>query len=303
MAITSGIHHITAISGDPRRNRAFYQDILGLRLIKKTVNFDDPGTYHLYYGDAIGSPGSVLTFFPWVNAAPGIIGAGESTGTSFVIPESSVAWWLQRFAELNVSHGAPTRRFGENTIAFKDPDGMAHQLVARMGITNSPNDHAIRGFGGITLRSLLPEKTAAVLTIMGYRKGSTEGTSTRWHAGDTSAALADVIDVEDASALPRGRSGAGTVHHVALRAVDDDAQNTMRKALISAGMNVTEQLDRNYFRSIYFREPGGTLFEIATDSPGFAVDEPLEHLGEALMLPQWLESRRAAIEAALPPLR
>ncbi len=303
MAITSGIHHITAISGDPMRNLAFYQDVLGLRLIKKTVNFDDPGTYHLYYGDKIGSPGTILTFFPWANAKQGITGAGESTGTSFVIPEISLAWWIRRFTELNVPHSLPSHRFGEITLAFNDPDGMAHQLVARAGVSSESADNAIRGFGGITLRSIRPEKSAAVLTIMGYRKGVTEGTVTRWHSGDSTATLANFIDVEDASALPRGRSGAGTVHHVAFRAADDASQDAMRKALIASGLNVTDQVDRNYFRSIYFREPGGTLFEIATDAPGFTVDESVENLGQTLMLPEWLEVRRADIEAALPPLR
>jgi glyoxalase family protein len=302
MAITAGLHHITAIAGDPRRNVQFYQDVLGLRLIKKTVNFDDPGTYHLYYGDENGTPGTILTFFPWANAAPATVGAGEATGTSFVVPESSLASWMQRFTELNVPHAVPERRFDETTIAFSDPDGMTHQLVARADAAPG-DDRAIRGFGGITLRSRHPDKTATVLTIMGYHKGATEGMITRWHAGDGAAVLADVIDVEDASALPSGRSGAGTVHHVAFRATDDAAQDAMRNALIAAGMNVTDQLDRNYFRSVYFREPGGVLFEIATDSPGFAVDEPLANLGETLMLPEWLEPRRAAIEASLPPLR
>jgi glyoxalase family protein len=306
MAITSGLHHITAISGDPRRNLQFYEDILGLRMIKKTVNFDDPGTYHLYYGDKIGSPGSIMTFFPWANAKPGVTGAGEATDTSFVIPEGSLGWWMQRFTDLNVPHAVPARNFGENTLSFNDPDGMSHRLIARSGLSSNGatiEQHAIRGFGGITLRSVQPEKTAKVLTIMGYGDGNAEGAITRWHAGDGAADIGNFIDVEDASALPHGQSGAGTIHHVAFRAADDAAQDTMRKALIASGLNVTDQVDRNYFRSIYFREPGGTLFEIATDSPGFAVDEPLDSLGETLMLPQWLEMRRHEIEAALPSLR
>ncbi|MGL4637713.1 MAG: ring-cleaving dioxygenase [Beijerinckiaceae bacterium] len=310
MSITSGLHHITAIAGDPRRNLAFYRDTLGLRLIKKTVNFDDPGTYHLYYGDENGTPGSVLTFFPWSNARPGVAGAGEATGTSFVVPESSFSWWLDRFAEKGVPHQAPASQFGENTIVFNDPDGMSHKLVARAGLsaapsssTEVPSEHAIRGFGGITLVSLQPERTAEVLAIMGYLKGATDGKTTRWMPGNNHADPANSIDVEDASGEPRGRSGAGTVHHVAFRAADDAAQDRMRSALMAAGMQVTEQLDRNYFRSIYFREPGGVLFEIATDAPGFAVDEAPENLGQTLMLPQWLEARRGEIEAALPELR
>ncbi len=309
MSTTSGLHHITAISGDPARNVAFYTKALGLRMVKKTVNFDDPGTYHLYYGDEQGSPGTILTFFPWAGVRPGQRGAGEASGTAFAIPDASVSYWLGRLADRNVPHDMPVQRFGETVIAFRDPDGMTLELVAQSAMTDRPGwangdvpaEHAIRGFAGITIWSARPDATGAVLSVMGYQEGATEGGTTRWSTGRPG--LAATIDVRDASTNSRHHSGAGTVHHVAYRAADDAAQAAMVHSLSVRGLQVTEQVDRNYFRSVYFREPGGTLFEIATDSPGFAVDEPQDRLGETLMLPEWLEPRRAAIEAALPSLK
>jgi glyoxalase family protein len=309
MSSTTGIHHITAISGDPARNAAFYTDVLGLRMVKKTVNFDDPGTYHLYYGDGQGSPGTILTFFPWAGARPGRRGAGEASGTAFAIPPSAVSFWLDRLATRNIPHDMPVQLFGETVITFSDPDGMTLELVAQtsvadiLGWSNGdvPEQHAIRGFSGITIWSAVPDVTGAVLSIMGYTEGVKDGEITRWTTGRPN--LATNIDVRDASSVTLHQSGAGTVHHVAYRATDDAVQAALAKALRARGMQVTEQLDRNYFRSVYFREPGGTLFEIATDAPGFAVDEPQDKLGEMLMLPDWLEPRRAAIEAALPSLK
>lgn len=307
MAKTSGIHHITAIAGDPARNLAFYTEILGLRLVKKTVNFDDPGTYHLYYGDDQGAPGTILTFFPWAQARPGRRGAGEASQTAFAIPVASVSYWLDRLTERGVPHQVPTKRFGETVIAFQDPDGMTLELVARDGGVapakaegGVPLEHAIRGFAGVTLWSTRPDTTGAVLSVLGYEEGPREGDVTRWST--KVPGLATVIDVKDASAGPRSMSGAGTVHHVAYRAASDADQAAMAEALSLRGLHPTEQRDRNYFRSIYFREPGGTLFEIATDDPGFAVDEPAESLGRSLKLPQWLEPRRSEIEAQLPAL-
>ncbi len=308
MASTSGIHHITAIAGDPARNVAFYAKTLGLRLVKKTVNFDDPGTYHLYYGDEQGSPGTILTFFPWPGARPGRRGSAEAAGTAFLVPTASVSYWLGRLTDRGVAHDMPVRRFGETVIAFRDPDGMSLELHATdaagsmAGWTNGdvPAEHAIRGFAGITLHSARPDSTAGVLSVMGYREEATEEGVTRWTTG--AAGLATTIDVKDASGDVRHASGAGTVHHVAFRAADDAAQQAMVAALAARGLQATEQVDRNYFRSVYFREPGGVLFEIATDDPGFAVDEPAESLGQKLMLPPWLETRRAAVEASLPPL-
>jgi glyoxalase family protein len=309
MSRTAGIHHITAISGDPARNVAFYTNVLGLRMIKKTVNFDDPGTYHLYYGDGQGSPGTILTFFPWAGARPGRRGAGEASGTAFAIPPAAVPFWLERLATGNIPHEMPVKRFGETVITFSDPDGMMLELVAQTSVADSlgwsngdiPEQHAIRGFAGITIWSPVPDVTGSVLSLMGYAEGAKDGEITRWSTGQPN--LAANIDVRDASAVTRHQSGAGTVHHVAYRAADDAAQAAMAEALRARGLQVTEQLDRNYFRSVYFREPGGTLFEIATDAPGFTVDEPPEKLGETLMLPGWLEPRRKAIEAALPSLK
>jgi glyoxalase family protein len=309
MSRTAGIHHITAICGDPARNVAFYTDVLGLRMVKKTVNFDDPGTYHLYYGDGQGSPGTILTFFPWAGAHPGRRGAGEASGTAFAIPPAAVSFWLDRLAVRNIPHEMPVQRFGETVITFSDPDGMTLELVAQPSVADSlgwsngdvPEQHAIRGFAGITIWSPVPDVTGAVLSVMGYAEGAKDGEITRWSTGQPGLAIN--IDVRDASSVTRHQSGAGTVHHVAYRAADDAAQAAMAEALRARGMQVTEQLDRNYFRSVYFREPGGTLFEIATDAPGFAVDEPQDKLGETLMLPEWLEPRRKAIEAALPSLK
>jgi glyoxalase family protein len=304
---TSGIHHITAIAGDPSRNLAFYTEILGLRLVKKTVNFDDPGTYHLYYGDDRGAPGTILTFFPWSHAKPGRRGSGEASQTAFAIPIASVSYWLNRLTERGIPHQVPTKRFGETVIALQDPDGMTLELVARdsgpapaQAQGGVPTEHAIRGFAGVTLWSTRPDTTGAVLSVLGYEEGPREGDVTRWSTN--ASGLATVIDVKDASAGPRHASGAGTVHHVAYRAASDADQAAMAKALSLRGLHPTEQRDRNYFRSIYFREPGGTLFEIATDDPGFAVDEPAESLGQSLKLPDWLEPRRAEIEAELPQL-
>jgi glyoxalase family protein len=299
MAKSPGLHHITAIAGDPARNLAFYQDLLGLRLVKKTVNFDDPGTYHLYYGDEQGSPGTILTFFPWPGARPGRRGAGEATGTAFAIPAASLSWWLDRLSDRGVTHEVPAKRFGETVVGFQDPDGMSLELVAR-DVGDVPAEHAIRAFAGVTIRSTRPDSTGAVLSLLGYEEGPKDGDVTRWSTN--APGVATIVDVKDASAEPRHASGAGTVHHIAFRAADDAAQAAMVETLSSRGLQVTPQQDRNYFRSVYFREPGGVLFEIATDAPGFAVDEPADSLGRTLMLPQWLEPRRAAIEAALPPL-
>jgi len=309
VAKTAGIHHITAISGEPARNVAFYTKALGLRFVKKTVNFDDPGTYHLYYGDEQAAPGTILTFFPWAGARPGRRGAGEASGTAFAISPASLSWWLGRLAERGIPHETPVKRFGETVVAFADPDGMTLELVARESAASMPGwsngdvpaEHAIRGFAGITLWSQRPDITGAVLSVMGYEEQANENGVTRWTTGQSG--LATTIDVKDASAIGRFTSGAGTVHHVAYRAPSDEAQASMVEALKARGLHPTEQLDRNYFRSVYFREPGGTLFEIATDAPGFTVDEPLETLGEHLKLPAWLEPRRSEIEAALPSLK
>ncbi|MFC3692399.1 ring-cleaving dioxygenase [Chenggangzhangella methanolivorans] len=306
----AALHHVTAISGPARRNVGFYTGVLGLRLVKKTVNFDDPGTYHLYYGDAAGRPGSVLTFFPWDHVAPGRIGVGETSQTSFRVPRGSIGWWTQRFVEAAVPHDNPVIRFGETVLAFKDPDGLSLALVGVDGVEaeeaweggSVPAEHAIRGFHGVTLLLDKAEATAAVLTnVFGHREVAREDNVVRYDAGGEG--YGRFVDLREVGGFLGGRPGGGSVHHIAFRAADDAAQAAMARKLVSEhGLAVTEQKDRNYFRSVYFREPGGVLFEIATDEPGFAFDEPAEHLGEALKLPPFLEALRPRIEERLPEL-
>jgi glyoxalase family protein len=304
----SGIHHVTAISGAAERNLDFYTRMLGLSLVKKTVNFDDPGTYHLYYGDEQGQPGTILTFFPWAHAAQGRLGSGETQETAFRVPTTSIGYWTHRLIEKGVTHGAPEKRFGETVLPFRDNDGMAFALVGVPGVESEPGyrsgdipaEHAIRGFHGVTLLVGKANPTAAVLGVLGFRETAREGALRRYQAD---ALLGGHVDLREAGDFPRGRLGRGSVHHVAFRAADDAAQAAMAQKLAAEhGMQVTEQKDRNYFRSVYFREPGGVLFEIATDDPGFAVDEPAATLGQALKLPRFLEPRRAELEAKLPPL-
>lgn len=306
----NGIHHVTAISGPARRNLDFYSRVLGLRLVKKTVNFDDPGTYHLYFGDADAAPGSILTFFPWEHAAPGRLGIGETQETVFRVPEGAIGYWAHRLVEHGVTHDAPVKRFGETVLAFRDPDGMRLALAGLSGIEEEPAwteggipaEHAIRGFHGVSLLLAEAAPTAAILTdVFGFVEVAKEDTLIRYRA--EGAPLGGVIDIRVAGGFLPARQGAGSVHHIAFRAADDAAQDEMvRRLAENHGIRTTEQRDRNYFRSVYFREPGGVLFEIATDIPGFAVDEPAETLGQALKLPPGLEAHRSRIEAVLPAL-
>lgn len=304
------IHHITAIASAPDRNLAFYEGALGLRLVKLTVNFDDPGVHHLYYGDETGSPGTILTFFPYPGARAGRHGAGQAEEIAFAVPAGSLGFWQERLAGLGIAVEGPTARFGERLIAFKDHDGLMLELVedeaaaalpgrAAEGI---PAGHAIRGFRGITLWVEDPAATARVLAeVLGYQAGPVEGSRSRFvHPGD---GLGRIVDLRAVKGFWSGAMGAGVVHHVAFRAADDAIQAAATASLAPRGIQVTPQQDRNYFRSTYFREPGGVLFEIATDAPGFAIDEPVEALGTRLMLPARYEPHRAAIEAALPRLR
>jgi glyoxalase family protein len=303
----SGLHHVTAFSGPALRNVDFYTRVLGLRLVKKTVNFDDPGTYHLYYGDETGRPGTILTFFPWEHAAPGRAGIGETQETAFRVPRAAIGYWTHRFIAQGVTHEAPAQVFGETVLPFRDPDGMALALVGTDGAEaepawtggDVPAEHAIRGFHGVTLLLREAGPTAAILTeVLGFREVGREGAQTRFRSGSD---LGGSVTLRAVGDFLRGRQGAGSVHHIAFRAADDAAQAEMvRKLTQGHGLAVTEQRDRNYFRSVYFREPGGVLFEIATDVPGFAVDEPVTALGEALKLPAFLEPHRAEIEAVLP---
>ena len=269
---------------------------MGLRFVKQTVNFDYPGT--------------ILTFFPWEGAAAGRGGVGQTQQTAFRVPARSLGYWTHRFLEQGIAHEALEKRFGESVLPFTDPDGMGLALVGIPGAENEPGwsdgavpaEHAIRGFHGVTLLLDSAARTAAILTgVLGFTETAGEGSVTRFKAdGD---AHGGVVDIYEAGGFLRGRQGAGSVHHIAFRAKDDAEQARMAATLVDQhGLHPTEQKDRNYFRSIYFREPGGILFEIATDGPGFAVDEPAASLGRDLKLPQFLESRRKDIEAVLPPL-
>ncbi len=303
-----GIHHVTAIAGDPQQNLNFYTDLLGLRLVKLTVNFDDPGTYHLYYGDDLGHPGTILTFFPWPGARRGRRGTGQVTVTSFSVPEGSLGYWMERFKSQNVIFEEPIRRFDEEVLTFFDPDGMALELVAcskaRSPWENGPvpYEYAIRGFYGITITVEGYERTASLLTeVMGFRYVHEAGSRFRYEVGVGGAGA--LIDVQCLPSGTMGKVAVGTVHHVAWRVANQDGQKAFLQSIIRFGLNATPVIDRKYFHSIYFREPGRVLFEIATDPPGFGVDEPPEQLGTKLQLPPWLEPNRAKIEQILPPLR
>jgi glyoxalase family protein len=303
-----GIHHITAISGNAQRNVDFYAHILGLRFIKKTVNFDDPGTYHLYYGDEAGEPGTILTFFPWEHAAPGGAGLGLVHATALRVPAASMSYWAERFAEKGVQHEPSRVHFGDTLLAFRDADGMSLALVGIAGVEREagwsagaiPAEHAIRGIHGVRLFGAA--STVAVLTdVLGFKEVAREGTDVRYLANGGVGGIVDIRATAQGAAM--GRMGRGSVHHVAFRAPDDVAQAEMAKRLVAShGLRPTGQKDRQYFRSIYFHEPGGVLFEIATDGPGFTVDEPLVDLGKSLKLPSFLEPRRKQLEGVLPPL-
>lgn len=306
----SGIHHITAIAGDASRNLDFYTRVLGLRLVKKTVNFDDPGTYHLYFGDEVGTPGSILTFFPWAHTPKGRNGVGLAQQTMFRVPETAIGYWAHRFVEKSIPHDAIEKRFGQSVLQFTDPDGMSLALVGVAGAEaekawtsgDVPAEVAIRGFYGIRLLLEDAKRTGAVLTdVLGFSQAGSEGSVTRFEARGSD--MGGVVEIREAKGFLSGHMGRGSVHHVAFRAATDEAQAEMRKKLVeNHRIHATEQMDRNYFRSIYFREPGGVIFEIATDQPGFAVDEPVASLGQALKLPSFLEGQRKEIEAILQPL-
>jgi glyoxalase family protein len=301
-----GLHHVTAIASDPQRNLDFYTQVLGLRFVKRTVNFDDPGTYHFYFGDDLGTPGTILTFFPWPGATKGRRGAGETIATSFSIPVGSLPYWRERLRSKDIATEESVY-FGGTHLSFSDPDGMVLELVEHSEAqavsaprySDVPAESAIQGFFGTTLLELGLVRTQALLGMMGYRKLAEEGDRSRYAPEDDARGrFLDIVVDKDAQP---GRSGAGTVHHIAFRASDDSAQLDWRKEL-SQHVSVTPVLDRTYFHSIYFREPGGVLFEIATDAPGFLIDEPVESLGEALRIPEWFEPQRSLIEARVQPI-
>jgi len=305
-----GLHHITAIAGNAQRNHDFYTNVLGLRFVKKTVNFDDPGTYHFYYGNADAQPGSILTFFPWENSGKGQNGTGMATDIGYSVPEGSLDFWADRFKELNVKFGEKGERFGEAYLPFTDPDGLDISLIVPK-YNDSRNaweteavkkENATKGFHSATLTLKSIDATAKILTdIFGYTLQSQEGNRYRFITDTvTEAAAIDLLEEPDGK---RGINAGGTNHHVAFRVKDDAMQMEFRERILEKNLNITPQIDRDYFYSLYFREPGGVLFEIATDNPGFDVDEPFESLGTSLMLPKQYEPRRAEIEKILPVIK
>ena len=301
---TMGIHHITAIVGHPQENVDFYAGVLGLRLVKQTVNFDDPGTYHLYFGNEGGKPGTIITFFPWAGARQGVIGDGQVGITSYVVPKGAMEFWENRLKKFDVAYTKMTR-FGEQYVEFDDPHGLHIELVEREeGELNNwtfgevTPEVAIKGFGGAVLLSAQPQKTAELLEhVMGLEKIGEEGEFIRFRS---SADIGNIIDLR-LSTIGRGQMGVGTVHHIAWRASDVANQLDWKEHVSRFGYGVTPVQDRNYFNAIYFREHGEILFEIATDPPGFAHDESLETMGEELKLPEQYEPHRNQIEQTLLP--
>lgn len=304
-----GLHHITAIAGMAKPNVDFYTKVLGLRLLKKTVNFDDPGTYHLYYGDEAGSPGTILTFFPYEGARKGRAGTGVASHIGYSVPEGSFGFWIRRFEEHKVAFCQPREKFGEQTLPFSDPDGLQLELVVpKNSDSRKPWETAevkanvaTRGFHHVTLTLRSVKATAEVLTeILGYKLLEQNGNHYRYITDAIEhAAIIDLLETPDGS---RGEGGAGTNHHIAFRVKDEKVLMQYREKVAARGLNITDKIDRNYFFSLYFREPGGVLFEIATDNPGFGIDEPLDQLGSSLLLPPQYEPHRKKIEAVLPKL-
>ncbi|MFC4452830.1 VOC family protein [Deinococcus sonorensis] len=303
-----GLHHVTVMASDPQRNIDFYSVLLGQRLVKVTVNFDDPGTYHLYYGDEVGSPGTVMTHFPWPHAERGRRGNGEAVGTAYSVGRASLDFWRERLAHLNAQQ---TERFGQPVLTVEDPDGTWVDLVADDGLNVPqpwadapvPAEHALRGFHSVTL---WVESADSVRDLLVGQLGFTEvgrepdphGLRVRFQGAGAGVGL--YVDAVERPGQPKGQFGAGSIHHVALRTVDDAEQAEYLTQLRAAGYPATPVQDRQYFHSIYFREPGGVLFEIATDAPGFPDDEPVAELGQHLRLPRWFEGHREAIERRLP---
>jgi glyoxalase family protein len=308
---TPGIHHVTCIAGDPQRNLDFWVETLGLRLVKRSINQDDPGTYHFFFADAEGTPGTSMTFFPWEEMSRGTVGSGQVARTAFRVPAGSLGYWEGRFEEYGVDYDDRVERFGETVLPFRDPDGLPVELVEVEVPEDDPTipwtafvpeEHAIRGFHSVTLWIADPEPTMDLLRTMGLREigteraqGDTPGDErTRFAARGTVGKYVDVLPT-----IEGGRQGHGTVHHVAFRTPTDDDQEAMREAVRSRGLNPTPQIDRHWFRSVYFREHGGVLFELATSGPGYTDDEPLSDLGGRLVLPGTFEARREEIEAGL----
>lgn len=308
---TPGIHHVTCIAGDPQQNIDFWVETLGLRLVKRSINQDDPGTYHFFFADAEGTPGTSMTFFPWEDLSQGKVGSGQVSRTAFRVPAGSLDYWEARFDEYGVEYGERLDRFGETVLPFEDPDGLPVELVAvEIPETDPtvpwtefvPEEAAIRGFHSVTLWVADPQRTEDLLETMGLEKTGTEESPgdmpgderTRFTASGPIGKYVDILPT-----ISGGRQGHGTVHHVAFQTPTDEDQTAMRKAVRSEGLNPTEQINRHWFRSVYFREHNGILFELATSGPGYTSDEPLDELGERLVLPGRFESRREQIERGL----
>jgi glyoxalase family protein len=314
MSHVLGLHHVTAIASEPQRTVDFYAGLLGLRLVKRTVNFDDPETYHLYFGDATGGPGSIMTFFPWPGARRGRQGSGQVAVTAFAIAPEAIEFWKERLRRHGLGVEEVTvREVGaatERVLAFRDADGLLLELVAHPDAARRPAwedapgipaAYAIRGFHAVTLWVREPAATERVLVdTLGFRLVHDDGDARRYAVGDGGPSA--LVDVRVATRVGTGVGGAGTVHHVAFAVADDAAELAVRERARAAGMQPTPVIDRQYFHSVYFREPGGILFELATLPPGFAVDEPADHLGERLMLPPQYEAHRGRIEESLPPI-
>jgi len=303
-----GLHHVTAIAGDPQENLRFYTQVLGLRLVKTSVNQDATDTYHLFFADGAGTPGTDLTFFPWPDLKRGTPGTGQVVEVPFAVPAGSLGYWRERLAEFDVETGAEETRFGEPTLPFSDPHGLQLAIV---GTDDSrdftawdesavPPEHQIRGMHAVRMweRELAPTETL-LTDVMGLEKvGEDDG----WHRYGIDGASGTLAEVQVKSGAPVGRGGTGTVHHAAWRMTDSEEEMALRSLIQRVGLRPSEQIDRFWFQSVYFREPGGVLFELATDGPGFTADEDLADLGTSLILPPWLEDRREEIEAQLPPL-
>jgi len=304
-----GLHHITAIANNAKRNHHFYTKVLGLRMVKKTVNFDDPGTYHFYYGDEAGTPGSILTFFPWEGIGQGNTGTGMATDIGYSVPMGSLEFWANRFKQFDVKHNEVEERFGEEFISFQDPDGLNLDLIIagaeddrKPWVTDDVNASvATKGFHSITLTVKNIGPSATILTdILGYRQLNQQGN--RYRFITDAFGNANIVDIIEAPGLAAGRNAAGTNHHVAFRVKDETVLMDYREKIAAKGIGITPKIDRDYFFSLYFREPGGVLFELATDNPGFTVDEPADKLGTSLKLPKQYEVARAKIELVLPKI-
>lgn len=303
-----GLHHITAIADNAKRNLDFYTQVLGVRLVKKTVNFDDPGTYHFYFGNEEGTPGTILTFFPWEGIGKGTNGSGLATHIGYSVPKGSLEFWKNRFQQFNITF-EENEIFGEKLISFQDPDGLQIQFIEssrpddrKVWTTDDIKDeNALKGFHNITLTLKKADPTIKVLTdIFGYDLQKQEGE--RYRFATDAIDTANLVDIIENDKIAAGRNAAGTNHHVAFRVKDDNVLMEFREKVMSAGLSITPKIDRDYFYSLYFREPGGVLFEIATDNPGFTVDEPLNELGQNLKLPKQHEALRTKIEEVLPKL-